>query len=99
MSATTAGAVGGVETAIQDIMKVEPMAATIIGAIVPGAAPFVAAIQPEVMILAPFLINALDVLKKNNGGNVMASIVDLIQHLTPGEANSPILSMQPAINP
>ena len=90
---------GEAEKVVEGVMKVEPTVATIASMFVPGAAPVVAMVQPEVMLAAPFIENALKALAAGNNGDVMTSFIQLLQHLTPGQANSPILSEAPAANP
>lgn len=80
------------ETVIEGVMKIEPTVATIASMFVPGAAPIVAMVQPEVMLAAPFIENALKSLAAGNNGDVMTSFIQLLQHLQPGQPNSPILS-------
>src|SRR5271167_507382 len=81
-----------VEGVIESVMKVEPTVATILSMFVPGAAPIIAAIQPEVMLAAPFVENALKALSVGNGGDVMTAFIQLLQHLTPGQPNSSMLA-------
>ena len=83
------------ETVVEDVMKVEPTVATIASMFIPGAAPIVAMIQPEVLLAAPFVENALKSLAKGNGGDVMTSFIQLLQHLMPGQPNSAILANAP----
>jgi hypothetical protein len=80
------------ETVVEDVMKVEPTVATIAAMFVPGAAPIVAMIQPEVLLAAPFVENALKSLSAGNNGDVLTSFIQLLQHLTPGQTNSAILA-------
>lgn len=82
---------GEAESVVEGIMKVEPTVATIASMFVPGAAPIVAVVQPEVMLAAPFIENALKSLAAGNNGDVMTSFIQLLQHLTPGQPNSPVL--------
>jgi hypothetical protein len=87
-----ASAAGTAEKVIEDAMKVEPMIATGVGMLVPGAAPIVAIVQPAVAMAAPFVEKALEALAANKGGDAFAAFVELLQHLTPGLPNSSILS-------
>lgn len=79
------------EEVIEKVMRVEPTVATMAGMFVPGAAPIVAAIQPEIMIAAPFVENALKALAKSNGDDAMTAFIQLLQHLTPGQPNQAAL--------
>jgi hypothetical protein len=92
MTGTASGIAATAETVVEGIMKVEPTVATIASMFVPGAAPIVAMVQPEVMLAAPFIENALKALSAGNNGDVLSSFIQLLQHLTPGQANSPILA-------
>lgn len=80
------------ETVVTDIMKVEPTVATIAGMFIPGAAPIVAMVQPAVLAAAPFVEKALNDLANGNNGDLMESFIQLLQHLSPSFASSPILS-------
>jgi hypothetical protein len=89
---TLAGIASTAETVIEDILKVEPTVATIAGMFVPGAAPVVAMVQPMILAAAPFVEKALSDLASGNSGDLMESFIQLLQHLSPAHANSPILS-------
>lgn len=80
------------ETVIEGVMKIEPTVATIASMFIPGAAPIVAMIQPEVLLAAPFVENALKALAEGNNGDVMTSFIQLLQHLTPGQPNAKVLA-------
>ena len=83
---------GTAEGVVEAVMKVEPTVATIASMFVPGAAPIIAMVQPEVMLAAPFIENALKSIAAGNNGDVMTSFIQLLQHLTPGQPNSGILA-------
>lgn len=95
----TTPAIGGIaktaETVIEDIMKVEPTIASIAGMFVPGAAPIVAVVQPAIVAAAPFVENALNSLAAGNGGDALTAFIQLLQHLSPTQPNSPILTPAP----
>ena len=80
------------ETVIEGVMKIEPTVATIASMFIPGAAPIVAMIQPEVLLAAPFVENALKSLAAGNNGDVMTAFIQLLQHLTPGQPNASVLA-------
>jgi hypothetical protein len=80
------------ETVIEDVMKVEPTVATMAGMFVPGAAPIVAAVQPMVMMAAPFIERAIASIAAKNGGDAFSALLDLLNHISPGRPNSPILA-------
>ena len=82
------------EGVVEAIAKVEPMAATMASMFVPGAAPVVAMVQPQILIAIPFLERALKDIAASNGGDVMSGMIELLQHLTVGQPNSPILSTE-----
>ena len=84
-------------TVIKDVMKVEPMIATGIGMFVPGAAPILAMIQPEVLFAAPYIEQALDAIAKSNGGDTLSALIQLFQHLTAGMPNASALA--PHVHP
>jgi hypothetical protein len=89
---TLTGIAATAEGVVEAVMKVEPTVATIASMFVPGAAPIIAMVQPEVMLAAPFIEQALKDLAAGNNGNVMTSFIQLLQHLTSGQPNSPILA-------
>jgi hypothetical protein len=93
--ADLASIAAGAESVIEGVMKVEPTVATIASMFVPGAAPIIAMVQPEVMLAAPFVEKALKALAAGRNGDVMSAFIELLQHLTPGHANSPILAAGP----
>jgi hypothetical protein len=87
-----ASAAGAAETAIEQVMKVEPMIATGVSMLVPGAAPVVATVQPFVVMAAPFIERALTSIAAKNGGDAFSALLDLLNHISPGRPNSAILS-------
>jgi len=80
----------------QKFMEVEPTISTIASVIVPGAAPVVALVQPELLVLAPVIEKALEDLAAGNNGNAASGVLQLIMHLTKGLPNAPALS--PEVN-
>ena len=73
------------------IMEFEPTVATIASGVIPGAAPVVAMVQPELLYFAPYFEKALEDLSAGNAGNTAASLLQLIAHNTQGMPNAPIL--------
>ena len=59
---------------------------------VPGAAPILAMVQPWLVLAAPYLERALDDIAKGNNGDVLGAFLELMQHVSKGGPNSPILS-------
>jgi len=96
-----ASAASTAETVMEGVMKFEPFVATIAGAAIPGAAPIVAMVQPMVAMAAPFIENALKALSAHNNGDAFSALIQLIQHVTPGHPNSPVLdsTAAPAASP
>lgn len=78
------------------IMKFEPTAAMIASAVIPGAAPVIAMVQPEIMLLAPAIDQALETLK--NGDNPLTAVMQLMMHITQGMPNAPALSPTPIVS-
>jgi hypothetical protein len=76
------------ETSLKQIMGFEPMVAGIVSMFFPPAA----IAQPFIVMAMPFVIRALDDIQKNNGGDMIASFMELAQHLMKGGPNSPTLS-------
>lgn len=93
---TVASVAGAAESAIEEVMKVEPTIAAGVGMLVPGASPIVASVQPIVMMAAPYVENALQALAANNGGDMLAAFIGLLQHLMPGQPNAAALGAQPS---
>jgi hypothetical protein len=83
------------EKVVEGVMRVEPMIATGISMFVPGAAPVVAMVQPWMVLAAPYLERALDDIAKGNSGDVLGAFLELMQHVSKGGPNSPILSASP----
>jgi len=87
-----ASAMTTAENVVEQVMKIEPTVATIAGMFIPGAAPVVATVQPIVLLAAPYIEEALKNISAGNGGNALASVAELLAHLTKGMPNSPVLS-------
>ena len=85
------GIAGEADTIIKDVMKVEPAVISAVGMFVPGAAPIAAMVQPAILMAVPFLERALEDIVAGNNGDVFQSVIQLIQHITAGQPNSPIL--------
>ncbi len=83
-----AGAAAAAEHAIEGVMKVEPMVAGIAGMFIPQ----VALVQPWILMVAPYLERALDDVSKSKNGDALNGIIALIQHISKGQPNSPVLS-------
>ncbi len=83
-----AGAAATAEKAVEGVMKVEPMVAGVAGMFVPQ----LALIQPWIVMLAPDLEKALTAISAGNNGNVLQSVIQLIQHISKGQPNAPELS-------
>ena len=86
-----AGAAAAAETVVENVMKVEPMVAGIAGMFVPQ----VALIQPWILMIAPYLERALKDVSNNNNGDALSGLLELIQHISKGQPNSPVLSQTP----
>ena len=76
------------EDVVKSVMRVEPMIAGMAGMFVPG----LSMVQPWIILIAPYLEQALDDLSKGNNGDALAGLLQLIQHISKNGANSPILS-------
>lgn len=76
------------EKVVETVMKVEPTVAGVAGMFVPG----LSMVQPWVVLAAPYLERALNDISTSNGGDVLGAIVELLQHVSKGGPNSPILS-------
>jgi hypothetical protein len=92
VSTTGTGAAAVAEKAVEAVMKVEPMIVTGVGMFVPGAAPILAMVQPWIVLAAPFLERALNDVAAGNNGDVLTAFFELIQHISKGQPNSPILT-------
>ena len=91
---TTATAI---EKSVEGFMKIEPTIATVASMFVPGAAPVVAMVQPEILIAIPFVEQALRNIAAGQNMSGASAIFELIKHLMPGESNAPALSPSPAV--
>jgi len=99
VAGTLAGAAVAAEKATEAVMKVEPMIATGVGMFVPGAAPILAMVQPWIVLAAPYLERALLDIANGHNGDVLASFLELMQHVSKGGPNSAILSAQDPSTP
>ena len=95
MTGTPAGTAAVVATAIEDVMKVEPAIMSTIGMFVPGAAPVAAMVQPIIVMAVPFIERALQDITNGNGGDILGALIELVQHMSAGQPNSPILDAIP----
>jgi cobalamin synthase len=86
------GAAATAEKVVETVAKIEPTVATIVGMFVPGAAPVVAMVQPFVLMGIPYLERAINDIASGNGGDFMGAMIEVMQHLSKGQPNSPILS-------
>jgi hypothetical protein len=91
---TTATAI---EKGIEGFMKIEPTIATVASMFVPGAAPVVAMVQPEILIAIPFLEQALKRIAAGQNMDAASAVYELIGHLLPGRPNSAVLSQVAAV--
>jgi hypothetical protein len=85
---TIAGAAAAAEKVVENVMKVEPTVAGVAGMFVPG----MAMVQPWIVLVAPYLERALTDISTSNGGDVLGAVVELLQHVSKGGPNSPVLS-------
>ncbi len=83
-----AGAAAAAEQVVENVMKVEPMIAGIAGMFVPQ----IALVQPWILMVAPYLERALKDVSAGSNGDALTGILELIQHVSKGQPNSPILS-------
>lgn len=85
---TIGGMAATAEKVVESVMKVEPTVAGVAGMFVPG----LSMVQPWVVLAAPYLERALNDISTSNGGDVLGAIVELLQHVSKGSPNSPILT-------
>ena len=90
MNVITEGAATA-EKVIETVMRVEPTIVGMSAMFVPGAGPIVAMVQPWVLTIVPYIERALDDIAKGNNGDVFAAFVELLQHISKGSPNSPVL--------
>jgi len=97
MTSIDVGAIAGeAEKVVEAVAKIEPTVATIAGMFIPGAAPVVATVQPFVLMAIPYLERALNDVASGNGGDIMSAMIEVLQHLSKNQPNSPVLSTAPA---
>jgi hypothetical protein len=90
-----AAAAATAEKVVEQVMRVEPMVAGIAGMFVPG----LSLVQPWIVMAAPFLERALTDIAANNGGDVLSAFMELLQHVSSGQPNSPVLAGVPTAFP
>jgi hypothetical protein len=83
------------EKVIEGVMKVEPTIVGISSMFVPGMAPIAAMVQPWVLTAVPYIERALNDIASSNNGDLFASFIELLQHVSKGGPNSPVLSETP----
>lgn len=79
------------EKVLETVMRVEPIVMTALS-FVPGAKPIVAVVHPAVAMLAPFMEKALENVAAGNDGDALSAMIELLQHVTKGQPNSPTLA-------
>ena len=82
---------GEVKTGFDTFMKFEPFVMNA-ASFIPGAAPVTAIVSPVVAAMAPFIDNALAALIAGNNGDAFTAMIQMAQHLVPGQPNSSILA-------
>jgi hypothetical protein len=92
MEVSVSGIAGQAEEIVKGVMKVEPMIAGIAGMFVPQ----IALVQPWILMVAPYLEKGLEDLKQGNNGDALASLLQMIQHISKNQPNAPQLSPMPA---
>lgn len=80
------------EKVIEGVMKVEPTIVGVSSMFIPGMAPIAAMVQPWVLTAVPFIEKALKDIAAGNNGDLFAAFIELLQHVSKGGPNSPILS-------
>lgn len=83
---------GQAEKVVETVARIEPTIATIASMFVPGASPVVATVQPMVLAAIPYVERALNDIAAGNGGDFMGALIEVLQHLSKGQPNSPTLS-------
>ena len=90
---TTIGEVAATtEKVIESVMKVEPTIVGISSMFVPGAGPVLAFVQPWVMTAVPYIEKALNDIASGNNSDLFSAFIELLQHVSKGGPNSPVLS-------
>jgi cobalamin synthase len=79
------------DTALEAFMRIEPMIMTA-ASFIPTAKPVVAIVHPMIVTLAPFIERALEQIAAGNNGDAFGAMLQMIQHISVGQPNSPILS-------
>jgi hypothetical protein len=87
-----AGAAATADAVVKDLQKYEPLVAGAASFIIPGGQPFVALAQPMIATGLMYLDRALADIATDNGGDIGAGFIELINHLMKGGPNSPTLS-------
>jgi hypothetical protein len=80
------------EKVIEGVMKIEPTIVGVSSMFIPGMAPIAAMVQPWVLTLVPYVEKALNDIAAGNNGDLFASFIELLQHVSAGGPNSKILS-------
>jgi hypothetical protein len=89
---TVAEIAGNTEKVVEAVMKVEPTIVGVSSMFVPGMGPVAALVQPWVMTVVPYVEKALNDIASSNNTDAFAAFIELLQHITKGGPNSPVLS-------
>lgn len=92
MATTLQSAAGTAAAVVEQLENVEPIAATVVGAFVPGARPIIAAVQPWAPLFLNYADRALKDVAASNGGDLESAFIELLQHIKAGQPNSRALS-------
>lgn len=77
---------------VAEVAKVEPWLATIIPMVFPPAAPVMPLVNAFAPAILTFAARALSDISASNGDDLPAALIELFQHVSKGQPNSPILS-------
>lgn len=90
---------GDAEKIVQELGSIEPWLATIIPIVVPAAAPAMPLVNAFAPVILTFAARALGDIATANGGDLPAALIELFQHVSKGQPNSPTLSGQITAGP
>lgn len=83
---------GEAEKVVEAVAKVEGPILTGVGMFVPGAAPVTAVLSHILPLIIPDIEKALNDIASGNNGDIFDTLLEFVNHIRQGKANSPVLS-------
>jgi hypothetical protein len=92
MTPTIGEVAGSAEKVLESVMRVEPTIVSVSSIFLPGVGPVAAMVQPWVLTIVPYMEKALTDIASGNNTDLFSAFIELLQHVSKGGPNSPVLS-------